>query len=100
VAIDDWDDNDYTYLSPNKEDVFNFIYKPGKPFTKQQVLAAEATLAYIQKMDSVYGSGNPHDDDETDEQIHWFNDRNLLRVVLNPGLSKGHPIFDGMAHYT
>ena len=101
VPINGWDDNDYTYLSIlvldlhlNKEVLSNLIYKPGEPFIKPQVLVAEATLAYIQKMDSIYGSG---EDDYDDEVIHWLNDRSLLRVVLNPGFSKEHPIFGDVA---
>jgi len=103
VAINGWDDNDYTYLSIlvldlhlNKEVLSNLIYKPGEPFIKPQVLVAEATLAYIQKMDSIYGSGEDDYDDD-DEVIDWLNDRSLLRVVLNPGFSKEHPIFGDVA---
>jgi len=111
VAINDWDDNDYTYLSilalaiqSNKEPLSNFIYKPGEPFTKQQVLVAKATLAYIQKKDSEYGyeSGDDFNDDDG-EKIDWINDRTLLLNVLNPSdlrkEKKEHPIFgDGVHH--
>ena len=108
VAINDWDDNDYTYLSilalaiqSDKEPLSNVIYKPGEPFTKQQVLVAKATLAYIHKKDSEYGYDD--DDDESDEKIYWMNDRVLLLNVLNPSDSqkakKDHPIFgDGVHH--
>ena len=110
-AINDWDDNDYTYLSilaltiqSNKELLSNFIYKPGEPFTEQQVLVAKATLAYIQKKDSEYGyeSGDNFNDDD-DEKIDWINDRTLLLNVLNPSdlkkEKKEHPIFgDGVHH--
>jgi hypothetical protein len=83
VHIDEWDDNDYTYISilalhlhlNTEKELDNFIYTPGEPFTKQQVLVAEATSAYIKKKDSEYGYGEDDGDDGgDDDKLEWPND--------------------------
>jgi len=99
VHINDWDDNNYTYLSVfaldlhlnTEKELSNFIYTPGEPFTKQQVLVAEATLAYIKKNDTEYGYSEDNDDDD-DDKSEWPNDRGHLRAILNPSGLKVHPI--------
>jgi len=98
VRIHDWDDNDYTYLSilaldlhlNTEKELSNFIYTPGEPFTKQQVLVAEATSAYIMMKDSEYGYGE--DDDDDDDKSEWPNDRGYLVAILNPSSLNVHPI--------
>ena len=62
----------------------NFIYTPDEPFTKQQVLVAEAISAYIKKKDSEYGYGEDDDDDDDDDKAVWPNDRVYLLAILNP----------------
>jgi len=99
VHINDWDDNDYTYLSilaldlhlNTEKELSNFIYTLGEPFTKQQVLIAEATSAYIKKKGTEYGYGEDNNDDD-DDKSEWPNDRSYLQATLNPSGLEVHPI--------